>query len=321
VDLRWIGHGRPTLKDPSHPAWPEGGRRTEDEREATRWAAVYVERYRGARPVRRLGASIEAYLRHRARISPSRTLAAYSTALRHLTDRYPETHAVAEIDPQQVVNALLDEGYRPSTVRSYVTGWRGLWQWLDLPFPAVTMPRTVQTDVRYWTDAEVAKLRRAAARLDPELLVALDCTLYMGLRVGEVFGLRWEDVAGDTVRVQRQILQGRTTPSPLKSGKPRTALILPGWTHEGTSGPVVPAGRVVQFRWIRALLDAAGLNAMGAGWHMGRHTYARLCLEAGMGLDHVRIFLGHASIVTTQRTYGHLRDDPALALARKAIRG
>jgi integrase len=183
------------------------------------------------------------------------------------------------------------------------------------------MPRAVQTDVRYWTDAEVARLRRAAARLDPELLVALDCTLYMGLRVGEVFGLRWEDITGDTVRVQRQILQGRTTSSPLLSGKPRTALILPGWTHEGVSGPVVPAGRVVQFRWIRALLDAAGLNAMGSAWHRGRHTYARLCLETGMGLDHVRIFLGHASIVTTQRTYGHLRDDPALALARKAIRG
>jgi integrase len=326
VDLRWIGHGRPTLKDPSHPAWPEGGRRTEDEREAVRWAAVYVERFTGSVPVRRLGAMVESYKTHRARLVEPRTFAGDSTALAHLLDHYPATYPVANVELQGLANALLDEGYRVSTVRQYATSLKGLWRWLELPFPDVRTPKPAKPDVRYWTDGQVATLRAKAPKVDPQLLIALDCTLYMGLRVGEVFGLRWTDITGDTVRVQRQIPQGRTTPKPLKGKKARTALVLPGWTHSGVDGYVVhrdgaPIGRRVQWRWMRELLDAAGLNRKGAGYHTGRHTYARMCLEAGMSLEQLRMFLGHSSVRTTEDTYGHMREAPTLTLARRALNG
>ena len=326
IDLRWLGMGRPTMRDPSHPAWPEGGHRTESRREAEKWRAAYEERYGGRAPVRRLAQVVDAYRVHRARVVEPRTLAGDSTALRHLTDHYPPLQPVADIEVQVLVNALIDAGYRPSTVRQYVVSLRSFWLWLELPFPKVVLPKPVEPDVRYWTDAETMKLRRAAPKIDPQLLVALDCALYMGLRVGEVFGLRWEDITGDTVRVQRQIPQGRTLPKPLKGKRARTALILPGWNHSGTEGYVVhrggqPIGRRVQWRWMAKLLDAAGLNRMGAGYHQGRHTYARMCLESGVSLEQLRVFLGHSSIRTTEDAYGHMRESVTIAMARKAVRG
>lgn len=295
-------------------------------KEAERWAAEYVERFTGRPKTRRLGAMIKAYTEHRSRVVEPRTVAGDKTVLRHLLDHYRASHPVAEIQPQRLVNALLDEGYQPSTVRQYMTSLRSFWAWLKLPFPDVTVPRPSSPDPEYWTDAQVTKLRKLAPAVDPLLPLALDAALYMGLRVGEVFGLKWEDIHGDTVRVQRQIPQGRTTPKPLKGKRSRTALILPGWEHTGTEGYVVhrqgePIGRRVQHRWITQLLDAAGLNAKGVGWHAGRHTYARMCLEAGVSLEQLQKFLGHASIRTTEEAYGHLREHVAITMARRAVQG
>lgn len=324
ADLRWIGKGRPTLRDPSHPAWPEGGRRTEDRREAERWAAEYVERFTGARRVRRLEPMVDAYLLHRARVVEPRTLAGDRTVLRHLADHFAPTQAVAEITVQRLVNALLDEGYQHSTVKQYVVTLKAFWRWMELPFAKVDVPKQAKPDVRYWTPKQVKKLRKLAPKVDPQLPIALDCTLFMGLRVGEVFGLRWEDIRGDTVRVQRQIPQGRTTPKPLKGKRSRTALILPGWEHSGTEGYVLhsggrPIGRRVQHRWMEALLGEG--KSKGEGWHRGRHTYALTCLELGVSLEQLKQFLGHASIRTTELTYGHYRESVAITMARKAVRG
>jgi site-specific recombinase XerD len=72
---------------------------------------------------------------------------------------------------------------------------------------------------------------------------------------------------------------------------------------------------------MRELLDAAKLNRKGVGYHTGRHTYARMCLEAGMSLEQLRMFLGHSSVRTTEDSYGHMREAPTLTLARRALNG
>ena len=331
VDLRFCDMGRPTMRDPRHPHWPTAGERTELQDVAERWKWAYIDlshgthrgRVLGLRSSRRLGEAIEAYTKHRVRVVEPRTFAGDQTALRHLQDHFPASTSVEAVHPQRMADALLDKSYQPSTVRQYMVSVRGLWAWLDLPFPPVAIPDHGRGDVRYWTDAEVERLRHAASG---DVLRALDCTLYMGLRIGEVVGLRWEDLSGDSVRVQRQIPQGLTVPKPLKGKRARTSFVLPGWKHTGRAGLVVhrdgkPVGRRVQWRWMRTLLEATGLGTKGAGWHMGRHTYARVCLEGGVGLEQLRQFLGHSSIRETEDTYGHLRPAVAIELAGRAFRG
>lgn len=321
------------MRDPKHPQWPDGGERTHVQEVAERWKWAYVDaadRAHMERTVGRvrsleLGAAIEQYEAHRARVVEPHTFAGDRTALGHLQDIYPGSADVHQIQPQRLVDHLLDHGYRPSTVRQYVTSLKAFWRWLEVPFPRVELPRPVTSDVRFWTPDQVQRLRKAAPSIDPLLLLALDCTLYLGLRVGEVFALRWEDFDPPTVRVQRQLPQGSKEPKPLKGKRARTTFILPGWEHEGTEGWVLHRGgeligRRVQWRWMKKLLDATGLNRMGAGWHMGRHTYARSALvDHGLSLEQLQVFLGHRSITTTQESYGWLTSDTAAIMATRAV--
>ena len=334
VDLRYVGLGRPTMRDPHHPHWPSAGERTHMRMVAERWRWVYadmaddrhLERTIGRTTAPTLADSVERYLQHRQRVVEPRTFAGDQTVLRHLGNSFPPSAQLHDLPVQRMVNSLLDRGYKPSTVRQYVTSLKAFWKWLKLPLPSVEIPRPGKGDVRYWTDAEVGELRRVAPTIDS--LAALDMTLYLGLRVGELVALRWEDVdiGAWTARVYRQIPQGRSTPKPLKGKRSRTTVILPGWEHRGDGGLIVhragsPVGRRVQWRWMNKLLTATGLNQLGAGWHMGRHTYARLALEGGISLEQLRVFLGHASIRTTEESYGHLRPETAAVMARKTLHG
>jgi site-specific recombinase XerD len=46
-----------------------------------------------------------------------------------------------------------------------------------------------------------------------------------------------------------------------------------------------------------------------------------MCLESGVSLEQLRVFLGHSSIRTTDDAYGHMRESVTITMARKAVRG
>jgi integrase len=308
--------GQVTLRDPRHPNWPRDGERTELEDIADRWKWAYVdrahelhrERVVGGKP-RLLKAAVREYLEHRKDAVARTTWMNDRTALAHLADDFGNA-AVHQIDPQKTLNRLLREGYQPYTVETYSAFLSGFWRWCGLTYD-VRLPRRQKPEPRVWTDEEIERLRKAAG----ELLLPIDCGLYMGLRFGEIMGLDWSDVdsASWTVRVQRQ--KGG---APLKGRRARTALILPGWSHGRGIGPVVPQLRRQR---ITGVLRAAGLEEIGVGWHSFRHTYARMFLEGKPDMRLLQASLGHGSVTTTEQSYDHLLPDRAAALARRAIHG
>ena len=53
------------------------------------------------------------------------------------------------------------------------------------------------------------------------------------------------------------------------------------------------------------------------GFHEGRHTYASICIAAGVNAKALSTYLGHSSITITLDRYGHLmpgNEDEAAAL-------
>lgn len=165
--------------------------------------------------------------------------------------------------------------------------------------------------------------------------------LLQGLRLGEVLGLRWEDVDFDarriTIRHTVQALKGlgivHGTPKTAKSRRTldlaplalaalrarRTQqmaerLAAPEWrTPEGWDGLVFTTtdGRPIHpgsaCELLRRRLDAAGLPRVRV--HDLRHTYATLLAEAGCELIHVQHALGHSSYHMTANTYTHASKD------------
>jgi len=354
VDLRpWDGT-RMVMRNPLAPGWPDRGDRTDSPELAERWAWAYLDWIRGERrrealgigPDRPLHAAVEAYLDHRSVAVERATWSADRTALGYLTrewGRGAKLSSIETADLQAIVNQLLRAGYRASTVTTYVKSWRVFFRavggWNPTERITITSRAARPLDsIDTLSPHEIRALFLAAEKVDaqrigqfPSGVTACAIGLFMGLRMGEIFALQWADIdpVSKTVRVRFQVPKDRVELRPTKGKLSRTALVLPDfWEHYradavglccGRAGR--PVGTRTQRNLITRVLDAAGLNQLGRGWHILRHTYARSFLEARGSLEELQASLGHSSIVTTQTRYGHLRPDAAAALARARIYG
>jgi integrase len=162
------------------------------------------------------------------------------------------------------------------------------------------------------------------AAAEGELKTMILVALRTGLRLGELRGLRWEDVdlqagrirvAQSIVYVKRKGLPGRdivTTPKSHKtrevplSDEARAALRL----HRHLRGPLVfcdangkPVGHQHTQRDLWRACRRAELRELG--WHVLRHTFASHLTMRGVPLKATQELLGHASITVTMR-YAHL---------------
>jgi integrase len=166
----------------------------------------------------------------------------------------------------------------------------------------------------------------ACEHLRDRLLFGL--LLDTGLRIGEVLGLRHEDleIAERQVRVVPRRNDNRAR---AKGGRSRTVpasvdvLRLYADYLNAEYGALDsdyvfvnlfgrPHGHPLTYP---AVYDLVGRlrrrTGIMFGPHMFRHTYATWLLRRGAGMESVKELLGHASITTTVDIYGHLTVDDA----------
>lgn len=177
---------------------------------------------------------------------------------------------------------------------------------------------------------EAARLLRQAERQARESAsptwwsrwVAIAIALRLGLRRGEIFGLRWSDVdlAGGYVTVARSY---RLAP---KSGKPRLlplpkelAVLLGEWRPrcpKTADGVICPLHHNDDWRMssprathgLEELLRAADCRPLARGFHALRHTFATHFVRSGGSLLALQRLLGHSDI-STSMIYAHASPD------------
>lgn len=327
------------MRNPLDPGWPEQGERTTLLEAANRWKWAYADWATGEHRSRifrlppkqqKLSEIVPAYLDDRLNTAERGTWSQDRSAMVHFLPAFGSStpSEVTSEKMQAWVTSLVRRGYRPNTVRGYVNAISGFYRRMGYPNPTKDLetPDPGKQDVRWWSDSEVKRLREAASKVDairpksPSCRLALEVGLSMGLRQAEIFGLRWEDIRAreKVVRVDRQTEKDRNTTKPLKGKLSRTALILPDWwkVHQkNRMGYVLPGrdGEPVTSRTQRTMmervLDTAGLNGLGVGWHSLRHTYSARYLLAGGTIFGLQKSLGHASVQITERAYQHLTSD------------
>lgn len=260
------------------------------------------------------------------------TFAAYERLVRlHLIPQLGRTRLL-ELRPlrvQQLYARLLQQGLDPKTVRNVhgvlhraleqAVRWRQLsTNVADLVDP----PRLVRKELRV-LDAEQVRRLLAAAQGDPlEALYTL--ALSLGLRQGELLGLRWQDLDLEvgSLRVNASVERASGLLAEPKTQSSRRQIRLSPRLlgvlrrHRERSGPVLPtaflfpradgsplSASTLYHRW-RALTVRAGVPQIA--FHGCRHTAATQMLERGVNPKTVSQVLGHASFSITADIYAHV---------------
>lgn len=196
------------------------------------------------------------------------------------------------------------------------------------PLAMMPAPRRAETRIKILTREEATRLVEAAVG-EPFGAAYVDAVT-VGLREGELLGLRWDDIDLDrrTLRVRGNATRGldgaRHVTSP-KTAASRRDLTLPRVAIEaltrtphtgdlvwpGPDGGPVRAPNFVS-AW-KAARERAGIPPVT--FHALRHTAATLALEDGSPAHDVARMLGHSTVATTLRLYAHATDASTRALA------
>lgn len=200
------------------------------------------------------------------------------------------------------------------------------------PLISIKCPKPTRKEMKILNEFQVRNLLLASKGTNLEALLHLAVTT--GLRMGEIIGLKWEDLElnSATLKVQRQVqrVTGRGLVfSQPKSAKSRRVIILGSTTIEklklhyhqqhwsrliagerweendlifpNTVGKPMEQNRLL--KEYKEILRQAGLPIIR--FHDLRHTAATLMLQAGIHPKIVQETLGHADISLTMNTYSH----------------
>lgn len=169
-------------------------------------------------------------------------------------------------------------------------------------------------------------------------------SMYTGLRLGEICGLKWADIDWErgTITVRRTVQRLKQ----MKPGKDQKTLLIVGSPKSYSSHRTIPVPaailqrlrelcergtpgefvfsttlhaaepRTVQRRFERVI---KALGMAGVHFHTLRHSFATRLLELGVDVKTVSVLLGHGSPKTTLECYAHsLLDQQRSAMNRLA---
>jgi Site-specific recombinase XerD len=173
---------------------------------------------------------------------------------------------------------------------------------------------------RALSDVQVARMLELTA-FHPYGQRALAGLANTGLRLGELVGLRWEDVDLERgiITVRRTFSpdgSGRLVLRPTKSGRIRSVPILDpllpildeartlGFPHifTGSRGGPFDSGNLARMVTWHAIRDQIATFSDGVGlrFHDLRHTYLTRLARLGIAPAKLQLVAGHASITTTE---------------------
>ena len=190
----------------------------------------------------------------------------------------------------------------------------------------VVLPRSERKQVEKISDTEQRKLISYLKENMSITAFGILLSLFMGLRIGELCGLKWEDVD-----FHHKILHIRKTVQRIscKSGNRKTKIVISvpksatsfrdivipnslmkyfemfrskadHFILSGTDKPVEP--RTMQYRYKKILRTA---DVENHNYHKLRHTFATNSAEKGFNVKALSAVLGHSSVTLTLNRYIH----------------
>ena len=230
------------------------------------------------------------------------------------------------------INKKLADGLSASYVRDIFTVFKTMLKYAQeeygfrLSLKNVVLPKAERKQVEKISDTEQKKLVSYLKANMSMTAFGILLSLFMGLRIGELCGLKWEDVD-----FQNKILHIRRTVQRISSanGNRKTKIVISApksatsfreiaipdmlmkyfemfrdeadhFILSGTDKPVEP--RTMQYRYKKILQSA---EVESHNYHKLRHTFATNSAERGFNVKALSAVLGHSSVTLTLNRYIH----------------
>ncbi|MCM1220269.1 MAG: site-specific integrase [Lachnospiraceae bacterium] len=187
----------------------------------------------------------------------------------------------------------------------------------------VILPKSTKTEMKLLSDNQQKKLCRYLLKNIDNTSVCVLLSLYTGLRIGEICGLKWGDIDFEKsiLTVRRTVQRIRTADgTEIHVGTPKSRSsqrsvpvpafimnILRDFRDDGNYSILSGSAKITEPRTLqrrfRSLLKKAGLPSIN--YHGLRHIFATNCVRLGFDVKTLSEILGHASVETTLNRYVH----------------
>lgn len=218
-------------------------------------------------------------------------------------------------------------GLSAKSVRDIMTVYRSIENYAareyDIKETHFTMPKTEKKQTEVLTVFERKRLESYLLHNPNNTNMSILLCLFTGLRIGELCGIRWNDIDFEsrTLSVSRTVQRiNKHGKSEVVIGSPKSktsirTVPIPEFVLDilrrqkksgdlfvitGKSKPTEP--RTMQNRFM-AILKICGIR--NVNFHLLRHTYATVCIENGFDPKTLSELLGHADASITLNRYVH----------------
>lgn len=238
---------------------------------------------------------------------------------------------VEDIDVEKLQKFVLDlahQNYSTSTIsttfrllKACIMSYIEKYDTKYIKFDSVKLPNTKENKINSFSAKEQKTIENSLDIKRHPKQIGILISLYMGLRLGELLALKWENVDFENhiIYVQKTVYYKDkhfiyTTPktkssiriipipnfliSHLKSIKRTSKSIFV--ISDKNGNPIIP--RTYQ-REFSAILKKCGLPHQG--FHSLRHTFATRAIECGMDVKSLADILGHSNPMITLKRYTH----------------
>lgn len=191
----------------------------------------------------------------------------------------------------------------------------------------VELPKKEKHELDLYTKEEQNRLKSALLNNMDRSKLAIMLSLFTGIRIGELCGLKWSDIdfRNKIIRIERSAQRIRADSSNSKTEvivaapKSRSSIrtiplpeflisMLKAFKPSNTNAYLISGTdrltepRIMQYRF-KSILTKAGLRIIN--FHSLRHIFATNCVEIGFDVKTLSEILGHSSVEITLNRYVH----------------
>ena len=281
-------------------------------RESEKLASIYLAEHNEYESSEKLSIAMERYIKAREAVISPLTVRGYKTIEKMLKDDYGafcerELSDIGKRELQAVVSDMTERKLSPKTIANRIGFLSAVFSYHDVRFPHVKLPEKKKPVLRIPSETDVKKIIKLVEGTEMEIPVLL--AAFGGLRRGEIIALTMDDVIGNSIRVNKAIVEsgdGSLVEKPPKTYESNRMVEMPKYIIQKIKkrGYItkITKPRVLTNRFCRLM---AANDMKGIRFHDLRHFCASYLL--GLGIDEAFVMkrMGWSNSATMKNIYRH----------------